>query len=107
MNGYILLKRGQGGTGECGILSQPSFPVVTKSPSPVPPKPPTPPTPPTPPKPSSTHYEKPPCQSDEASAQVQGAGGVVCAPHCDDGECPTDVPAGATAKPQCALQDPP
>jgi len=29
--GYILLKRGKGGTGECGILSQPSYPQVSAS----------------------------------------------------------------------------
>merc|ERR1712070_900633 len=30
-DGYVLLKRGKGGTGECGILSQPSFPQVSAS----------------------------------------------------------------------------
>jgi len=29
--GFVLLKRGKGGTGECGILSQPSYPVVSAS----------------------------------------------------------------------------
>merc|ERR1711953_1640242 len=63
-------------------------------------------SPPSPPAPNSTsHYEKPPCQSDEVAAQVQGADGSVCAPHCDSGTCPTDVPAGTTAKPSCVLQD--
>jgi len=28
--GYVLLKRGKGGTGECGILSQPSYPIISK-----------------------------------------------------------------------------
>jgi KDEL-tailed cysteine endopeptidase len=103
MNGYVLLKRGQSGAGECGILSQPSYPIVSGSgPSPSPPSPPSPPVPPTP---STTHYEKPPCQSDEMAAQIQGASGDVCAPHCDNSPCPTDVPPGTTAKPQCALQD--
>eukprot|EP00929_Paragymnodinium_shiwhaense_P060629 TRINITY_DN3026_c0_g1_i5.p1 TRINITY_DN3026_c0_g1~~TRINITY_DN3026_c0_g1_i5.p1 ORF type:complete len:368 (-),score=94.13 TRINITY_DN3026_c0_g1_i5:205-1251(-) len=36
MSGYVLLKRGKGAAGECGILSQPSYPVVTGSgPAPV------------------------------------------------------------------------
>lgn len=29
--GYVLLKRGKGGTGECGLLSQPSYPKVSAS----------------------------------------------------------------------------
>merc|ERR1712183_783848 len=28
MEGYVLLKRGKEGAGECGILSQPSYPVI-------------------------------------------------------------------------------
>jgi len=31
MEGYVLLKRGKTGAGECGILSQPSYPVVKKA----------------------------------------------------------------------------
>jgi len=55
---------------------------------------------------ATSHYEKPPCQSDETEASVQGANGEVCAPKCDaSGTCPTDVPAGTTDKPQCVLQD--
>jgi len=38
-------------------------------------------------------------------AQVQGTGGELCAPSCDGQACPTDVPAGTRAKPQCILQD--
>jgi len=106
MDGYVLLKRGKTGAGECGILSQPSYPVVSGAPGPAPPSPPSPPAPPAPPAPSTTHYEKPPCQSDEMEAQIQGANGEVCAPHCDGGvACPTDVPPGTRATPQCALQD--
>merc|ERR1711977_565712 len=56
--------------------------------------------------PATSHYEKPPCQSDETEASVQGANGEVCAPKCDgSGSCPTDVPSGTTDKPQCVLQD--
>merc|ERR1712224_544958 len=58
------------------------------------------------PSPATSHYEKPPCQSGETEASVQGADGDVCAPKCDaSGECPTDVPSGTTDKPQCVLQD--
>lgn len=108
MEGYVLLARGKGGPGECGILSQPSYPVISRSPGPAPgPTPPSPSPVPPPPAPSSTHYEEPPCQSDEMAAEIQGADGTVCAPHCDGGaSCPTDVPAGTTATPSCALQDP-
>jgi len=108
-NGYVKLERGKGGKGECGILSgPPSYPVVSGKPGPSPPSPPgppTPPSPPSPPSPGTTHYEKPPCQSDEVAVQIQGADGSVCAAHCDSAPCPTDVPPGTTAKPNCALQD--
>merc|ERR1719265_2586187 len=68
--GYVLLARGEAGAGECGLLTQPSYPVVKGSPGPVPPSP-TPPAPPVPPTPSHGHYEKPPCQSDEVDASIQ------------------------------------
>jgi hypothetical protein len=55
------------------------------------------------PTPGAGHYEKPPCQDDEAMATVTGTGGAVCAPPCPDGTCPTDVPDGVTAQPTCAL----
>merc|ERR1712048_720518 len=55
------------------------------------------------PTPGAGHYEKPPCQSDEAQATITGTSGAVCAPSCADGTCPTDVPDGVTAQPQCAL----
>lgn len=100
LEGYVKLLRGKAGPGECGIKMQPSYPVVKGGPAP------TPPTPPTPPPPSkSSHYEKPPCQSDEMQAQLEGVNGVLCAPHCDSAACPTDVPAGTRAKPACVLQD--
>merc|ERR1711904_222097 len=37
-NGYVRLLRGKGGAGECGLLSQPSYPVVSGS-GPAPPAP--------------------------------------------------------------------
>jgi len=111
--GYILLEKNKNSAGECGIKMQPSYPVVSGKPGPTPPgpspppSPPSPPSPPpSPPSPSTSHYEKPPCQSDETEASVQGANGQVCAPKCDSsGSCPTDVPPGTTDKPQCILQD--
>lgn len=65
----------------------------------------TPPAPSPTPTPGSHHYEKPPCQQDEAQASVTGTGGAVCAPACDGSNCPTDVPDGVTAQPTCALSD--
>merc|ERR1712157_467715 len=52
--GYIKLKRGKAGAGECGLMfGPPSYPVVSGSPalgpSPRPPSPPSPPSLPTPP----------------------------------------------------------
>merc|ERR1711959_307348 len=58
---------------------------------------------------ATSHYEDPKpngCQSDEQAIQIQGVAGDFCTPKCDSsGACPTDVPSGVTAKPQCALQD--
>jgi len=105
--GYVRIERNASKKhGECGINSSPSYPVVKAMP--VPPSPsPSPPAPPAPPTPASSHYEKPPCQSDEVQARVQGAGGSLCAPPCDDvGSCPVDVPAGTTATPSCSLRSP-
>merc|ERR1712146_428014 len=47
------------------------------------------------------------CQSDEIQIQVQGVDGDFCAPSCFPifKKCPTDVPTGVTAQPQCALQE--
>merc|ERR1712048_97837 len=56
--------------------------------------------------PDTTHYEKPPCGSDEVQAQVQGANGSVCAPECASNlTCPTDKPMGTLAPAKCLLQD--
>lgn len=57
--------------------------------------------------PDTSHYEDPKpngCQSGEEAVQIQGIKGDFCSPPCKDGTCPTDVPSGVTAKPQCALQ---
>jgi len=90
--GYIKIERGasqQGG--QCGILMSASYPVIAKSEEAAP---------------ANGHYEKPPCGSDEAQAQLTGSSGVLCAPKCGLlGSCPKDFPSGVTATPKCALQD--
>mmetsp|Transcript_53630 Transcript_53630/g.166052 ORF Transcript_53630/g.166052 Transcript_53630/m.166052 type:complete len:144 (-) Transcript_53630:70-501(-) len=55
-----------------------------------------------------THYGDPKggCMADEEAVQVQGVSGDFCSPPCSGASCPSDVPAGATATPQCALQTP-
>jgi len=54
------------------------------------------------------HYGDPysGCASDEKAVSIQGLAGEVCTPSCTSSACPTDVPTGVSAKPQCALQDP-
>merc|ERR1719440_2777211 len=44
------------------------------------------------------------CEPDEQAVRVQGLAGTFCSPDCKSAACPTDVPAGVTAHPQCALQ---
>merc|ERR1719247_2576784 len=108
--GYIRMVRNKN---QCGISAEPSYPTGAKaagpSPGPSPPSPPTPPSPPSPPgPPSATHYEDPKggCRSDEVDITIQGIQGGVCSPACTMGIfCPSDVPAGVTAAPTCALQD--
>ena len=57
------------------------------------------------------HYEDPNttggCRSDETGPiSIQGIDGSICAPACGFAKpCPTDACGGATATPQCALQD--
>merc|ERR1711988_782708 len=106
--GYLRMSRGND---MCGIATQPSYPTGAKKAAPGPSPSPTPTPTPTPtPSPSSTHYEDPnttgSCMSDEVDISVQNVQGSVCAPACSVLKaCPTDVPAGVTAGPQCALQD--
>merc|ERR1712010_144989 len=82
--------------GQCGIASQPSYPKAGG---------PSPPTPPAPPS-GKTHYGDPAdgCEADEQAVQVQGVAGRFCSPDCASAACPTDVPSGVTAHPQCALK---
>merc|ERR1719473_2499904 len=69
------------------------------------------PTPPSPgPAPSGTHYEDPnttgSCMADEVDISIQNVQGSVCAPACSLFKpCPSDIPTGVTAQPQCALED--
>ena len=54
-----------------------------------------------------THYGNPStgCESDEQAVRVQGLSGDFCSPKCDStGSCPSDVPKGDTATPECALR---
>eukprot|EP00440_Ansanella_granifera_P023885 gb/GFBE01025941.1/.p1 GENE.gb/GFBE01025941.1/~~gb/GFBE01025941.1/.p1 ORF type:complete len:358 (+),score=77.77 gb/GFBE01025941.1/:1-1074(+) len=53
------------------------------------------------------HYEQPPCQHDEVQGEVLGASGYTCSPRCEEStfNCPADMPPGASAQPQCMLQD--
>ena len=55
---------------------------------------------------SATHYGNPTdgCESDEVPVSITGITGKFCAPDCQSASCPTDVPAGVTATPQCALK---
>lgn len=91
-DGYLRIARG---SNICGIASEPSFPTgATKPAAEVVGAP-------------STHYGDPyvGCEPDEIKVTIQGLGGEICAPKCTSAACPTDEPAGVTAKPQCALQD--
>jgi len=46
------------------------------------------------------------CESGEAVGEVFGETGNLCTPRCGPAsECPSSVPAGVTAQPQCMLQD--
>jgi hypothetical protein len=101
--GYIRMVRGKN---MCGLANQASYPKGATAAGPSPPTPPGP--SPSPPTPSSSHYEDPKdgCQSDEIEITIQGVSGDMCTPQCSLFKpCPTDVPTGVTAQPQCALQD--
>ncbi|CAE7365083.1 unnamed protein product, partial [Symbiodinium pilosum] len=54
-----------------------------------------------------THYGNPSsgCESDEVAVRVSGISGDFCSPKCtSQGTCPSDVPSGDTATPECALR---
>merc|ERR1711871_1052164 len=102
--GYIRMVRDKDC---CGIASQPSYPTgvsKTSGPSPSP----TPGPSPSPTPSGKTHYGDPAngCLSDEQAVQVQGISGDFCSPPCgSSGSCPSDVPSGVSAEPECILQD--
>jgi len=103
--GYIFMKRGVSASGICGIAMMASYPKAGSGPAPPPPPPgPAPPPPP----PAGGHYGDPakgPCQSDEIAVQVTGLPGDFCSPNCSPSSaCPTDIPDGATARPECILE---
>jgi len=54
-----------------------------------------------------THYGNPKggCEADELAVQVQGVPGSFCSPKCSTStpHCPTDMPKGDSATPQCIL----
>merc|ERR1719240_830964 len=55
---------------------------------------------------NQTHYGNPAngCLADEQAVRIQGLSGTFCSPDCASAACPTDVPTGVTAHPQCALK---
>mmetsp|Transcript_11959 Transcript_11959/g.19826 ORF Transcript_11959/g.19826 Transcript_11959/m.19826 type:complete len:156 (-) Transcript_11959:122-589(-) len=54
----------------------------------------------------TTHYGDPKdgCMKNEIPFRIQDVPGMICAPKCAFGQCPGDLPAGATATPTCAMQ---
>jgi len=101
LSGFITLLKGNNAN-TCGLFNNMVVPTLGKpSPGPGP-------TPPGP-TPGKTHYGDPKngCESDEQSVQVTGVSGDFCSPPCTGilkTKCPTDVPAGTTVTPQCALK---
>jgi cathepsin L len=107
MEGYIQLARGTGSKGECGIASQPSYPVAGNAPPGPAPGPPSPPSPPAPPSPSGDHYEDPvdgKCHGTEEAVQITGVTGSFCSPKCEILNICPKAPEGATAKGKCVLE---
>ncbi|KAH8052024.1 transferase [Aureococcus anophagefferens] len=86
-SGYVRIARG---SNICGIASEPSYPTARRGVADA-----------------ETHRGDPNvgCEADELKVQIQGLAGEICSPSCTAAACPTDVPAGVTAKPQCALSD--
>lgn len=102
LDGYVKLRRGAQGVGECGVLIMPSYPVVRTAQ--VPPNLPAPASLPTPaPSSLSEHmfYGRAPCAlAEEKRAHLTGSRGEFCAPRCEMGMCPS-APAGVFAEPRC------
>eukprot|EP00591_Stephanopyxis_turris_P018734 CAMPEP_0195541294 /NCGR_PEP_ID=MMETSP0794_2-20130614/50997_1 /TAXON_ID=515487 /ORGANISM="Stephanopyxis turris, Strain CCMP 815" /LENGTH=508 /DNA_ID=CAMNT_0040675389 /DNA_START=81 /DNA_END=1607 /DNA_ORIENTATION=+ len=131
LEGYILMERN---VNMCGISQSASYPTgatasggsspspavspapaqgpaPSQAPAPAQPAPAQGPAPSVAPGPSSqTHYGDPKvgCLSDEKDISITGVSGDVCSPACTGvfkTKCPTDVPSGVSAEPECALQD--
>ena len=109
-SGYLRMVQGKN---MCGIASQASYPTgVTASSGPkAAPSSFSPPT-----SAVKTHYGDPKagCLSDEQeNRDIMGTTGDFCSPACVDisrsgvWTCSSDIPTGVTAKPECALIDPP
>jgi len=63
--------------------------------------------PPAPPPVTNAHYEDPAaggCKSDEKAVNITGIAGGFCSPSCASSSCPTDRPAGVTARVTCTPQ---
>jgi hypothetical protein len=91
LQGYILMAQGKGAAGICGINMEPSYPTATAAMVEE--------------TAGASHYEAPPCQSDEVQVTITGISGTFCSPKCSTFKpCPTDVPTGTTAKPECVLE---
>ncbi len=99
--GYIKLFRDVNDAnkeGTCGILLSASFPLIHKDEDVAEVEA----------MPKTGHYGPPSdgCQADELAIQLNGVTGDFCSPKCVQGQCPNDLPNGATAQPYCALKDP-
>lgn len=103
-SGYIRLgMTSTNAAGICGLLQQPSYPVVGGAPAPGPSPGPTP-----APGPAGSVYEdctSAACATDEQCVQIQGVDGSFCSPKCVNDQCP-DAPAGVgpSDHAECALQ---
>merc|ERR1712045_9516 len=95
--------------GMCGIAQQPSYPTGAE-PSGLLAFAPGSSSPPSPLSLSTgnSHYGNPAdgCQDDEEPVRVQGVPGSFCSPACKRGKCPSDVPEGVKAEPDCVLRSP-
>ena len=84
-------------------------PAPPPPPGPGPPPPPGPPGPP--PSPDQGDYGNPfdgPCANGNENTTITGLKGSFCSPSCSTTQpCPSDLPMGTTAAPQCVLEKPP
>jgi len=92
--GYIRITDDVGGAGQCGVLSDPSYPIAGSGPGPSPP--------------SDIAYDKPvngQCQgTGEIVAKLNGIDGSICAPPCPDNKSCPNAPVGVNGIPSCELR---